>query len=74
MSTSLFKLSRKKFMRAPQLEAKLAIKIIMALVVLYFGSAIVLGGIVIYPAISETALDKDAISVINSFLVPIFIF
>ena len=74
MSTSLFKLSRKKFMRAPQLEAKLAIKIIMALVVLYFGSAILIGGIVIYPAISETALDKDAISVINSVLVLIFIF
>ena len=74
MSTSLFKLSRKKFMRAPQLEAKLAIKIIMGLVVLYFGGVLLAAGIIIYPVISKTVPDEDAISVINSFLVLIFIF
>ena len=74
MSTSLFKLSRLKFMRAPQLDAKLAIKIIMGLVILYFGGALLMGGIAVYPILSDSVPEKDAISVINSILIIICYF
>ena len=73
MPTSLFQLSRKKFMRAPQLEAKLAIKILMGFVVLYFGGSLLFAGIAVYPFLSDQLPERDAISVINSVLVLIFI-
>ena len=73
MPTSLFQLSRKKFMRAPQLEAKLAIKILMGFVVLYFGGSLLFTGIAVYPILSDQFPERDAISVINSVLVLIFI-
>ena len=73
MPTSLFQLSRKKFMRAPQLEAKLAIKILMGFVVLYFGGSLLFAGIAVYPILSDQFPERDAISVINSVLVLIFI-
>jgi len=73
MPTSLFQLSRKKFMRAPQLEAKLAIKILMGFVVLYFGGSLLFVGIAVYPFLSDLLPERDAISVINSVLVLIFI-
>ena len=73
MPTSLFQLSRKKFMRAPQLEAKLAIKILMGFVVLYFGGSLLFAGIAVYPILSDLLPERDAISVINSVLVLIFI-
>jgi len=73
MPISLFQLSRKKFMRAPQLEAKLAIKILMGFVVLYFGGSLLFAGIAVYPFLSDLLPERDAISVINSVLVLIFI-
>ena len=73
MPTSLFQLSRKKFMRAPQLEAKLPIKILMGFVVLYFGGSLLFAGIAVYPILSDQFPERDAISVINSVLVLIFI-
>ena len=74
MSSSLFQLGFKKFLRAPQMEAKLSIKILMGLLFLYFGGSILFGGIVIYPALSKKFPQQDAISIINSILVLIFIF
>ena len=61
-------------MRAPQLDAKLAIKIIMGLVILYFGGALLMGGIAVYPILSDSVPEKDAVSVINSILIIILIF
>ena len=74
MSTSLFQLSRKKFMRAPQLEAKLAIKLLMSFIVVYFGGSLLFAGIVAYPILSDQFPERDPISIINSVLVLIFIF
>ena len=74
MPTSLFQLSRKKFLRAPQLEAKLAIKILMGFVILYFGGSLLFLGIVVYPILSDQFPERDPISIINSVLVLIFIF
>ena len=74
MSSSLFQLGRKKFLRAPQLEAKFTIKILMGLVILYFAGSFLFAGVVIYPALSKKFLEQDAISIINSVLVLIFTF
>ena len=74
MKTTFFHISRKKFLRAPQLEAKLAIKILMGFVVLYFGGSLLLGGIVIYPALEKQFPEEDPISIINSILILIIIF
>ena len=74
MSSSLFNLGLKKFLRAPQLEAKLAIKVLMGLLFLYFAGSFLFGGIVIYPALSKKFPEQDAISIINSTLALIFIF
>ncbi|MDB9836838.1 DUF5687 family protein [Flavobacteriaceae bacterium] len=73
MPTSLFQLSRKKFLRAPQLEAKLAIKLLMGFIVLYFGGSLLVAGIAVYPILSDQFPERDPISVINSVLVLIFI-
>lgn len=74
MLTSLFQISYKKFMRAPQLEAKLAIKILMGFVVLYFAGTLLLGGIAVYPLLGDQFPDRDPINIINSILIAIFIF
>jgi len=73
MPTSLFQLSRKKFLRAPQLEAKLAIKLLMGFIVLYFGGSLLFAGIAVYPILSDQFPERDPISIINSVLVLIFI-
>ena len=73
MPISLFQLSHKKFMRAPQLEAKLAIKLLMGFIVLYFGGSLLFAGIAVYPILSDQFPERDPISVINSVLVLIFI-
>lgn len=73
MTTSLFQLSHKKLMRAPQLEAKLAIKLLMGFIVLYFGGSLLFAGIAVYPILSDQFPERDPISVINSVLVLIFI-
>ena len=73
MPISLFQLSHKKFVRAHQLEAKLTIKILMGFIVLYFGGSLLFAGIAIYPILSDQFPERDAISVINSVLVLIFI-
>lgn len=74
MSSSLFQLGLKKFLRAPQMEAKFTIKIVMALLLLYFAGSLLFGGIVIYPVLSKKFPEQDAISIINSILILIFIF
>ena len=74
MSSSLFQLGLKKFLRAPQMEAKFTIKIVIALLLLYFAGSLLFGGIVIYPALSKKFPEQDAISIINSILILIFIF
>ena len=74
MPTSLFQLSRKKFIRAPQLEAKLGIKLLMSFIVLYFGGSLLFAGIVAYPILSDQFPERDPISIINSVLLLIFIF
>ena len=73
MPISLFQLSHKKFMRAPQLEAKLAIKLLMGFIVLYFGGSLLFAGIAVYPILSDQFPERDPISIINSVLVLIFI-
>ena len=73
MTTSLFQLSHKKLMRAPQLEAKLAIKLLMGFIVLYFGGSLLFAGIAVYPILSDQFPERDPISVINSVLALIFI-
>ena len=73
MPTYLLQLSHKKFMRAPQLEAKLAIKLLMGFVVLYFVGFLLFAGIAVYPILSDQFPERDPISIINSVLVLIFI-
>ena len=60
-------------MRAPQLEAKLAIKFLMGFVVLYFVGFLLFAGIAVYPILSDQFPERDPISIINSVLVLIFI-
>ena len=71
---NLFSLQFKESFRAPQWEAKLSIKIVMALVMLYFIGAFVLGASVIYPGLNKNVLTKEPLEVFNSVLVYLFFF
>ena len=61
-------LSRKKFFRAPQWEFKLAIRILLGLVVLYFLVAFLFLGIGGYFLLKKQNPETDPIFLINSFL------
>ena len=71
---NLFSLQWKETFRAPQWEAKLSIKIIMALVMIYFIGAFVLGASVIYPILFKEVLDREPVEVFNGILLYIFFF
>ncbi len=74
MPISLFQLSHKKFMRSSQFETKIAIKILMSMVIIYFAGSLLLGGIMIYPALADKFPQEDTISIINNILIYIFVF
>ena len=61
-------LSRKKFFRAPQWEFKLAIRILLGFVVLYFLVAFLFLGIGGYFLLKKQNPETDPIFLINSFL------
>ena len=71
---NLFLLHWKETFRAPQWEAKLSIKIVMALVMLYFIGAFVFGASVIYPILNKEVLDREPVEVFNGIVLYIFFF
>ena len=71
---NLFTLQRKETFRAPQWEAKMSIKIVMALITLYFLVAFVLGASFIYPGLNKAVLNKEPVEVFNSVLLYFFFF
>ncbi len=71
---NLFSLQWKETFRAPQWEAKLSIKIIMALVMLYFIGAFVFGASMAYPILNKKILDREPLEVFNGILLYIFFF
>ena len=71
---NLFSLQLKETFRAPQWEAKLSIKIIMALVMIYFLGAFVFGASMAYPILYKKVLDREPVEVFNGVLLYIFFF
>ena len=71
---NLFSLQWKETFRAPQWEAKLSIKIIMALVMIYFLGAFVFGASMAYPILYKEVLDREPVEVFNGILLYIFFF
>lgn len=71
---NLFSLQWKETFRAPQWEAKLSIKIIMALVMIYFLGAFVFGASMTYPILYNKVLDREPVEVFNGILLYIFFF
>ena len=65
---NLFSLQWKETFRAPQWEAKLSIKIIMALVMIYFLGAFVFGASMAYPILYKEVLDREPVEVFNGIL------
>ena len=71
---NLFSLQWKETFRAPQWEAKISIKIIIALVSLYFLGAFVFGASMTYPILNKEILDREPVEVFNGILLYIFFF
>ena len=71
---NLFSLQWKETFRAPQWEAKVSIKIIMALVSLYFFGAFVFGASMVYPILNKKVFDREPVEVFNGILLYIFFF
>lgn len=69
---NLFALKWRETFRAPQWDAKLSIKIIMGLVILYFLGAFLFLSSVLYPILFDTVLDREPLEVFNSVLLYIF--
>ena len=69
---NLFSLKWKETFRAPQWEAKLSVKVIIALLMLYFIGAFVFLSSVIYPILFNEVLDREPLEVFNSFLLYVF--
>jgi hypothetical protein len=67
LSDSFF-LSKKKFFRAPQWELKLAVRILIGFLVLYFLAAFLLLGVGLFFIVKENDPNQDPIFAINSFL------
>ena len=67
-----FKLSKKKFFRAPQWELKLAIRILIGFLVLYFLAAFLFLGIGIYFIVQKTVPDQNPVFFVNEFLIYYF--
>jgi len=66
------KLSKKKFFRAPQWELKLAIRILIGIVVLYFLAAFLFLGVGIYFIAQKSAPEQNPVFLINQFLIYYF--
>ena len=71
---NLFSLQWKETFRAPQWEAKLSIKIIMALVMIYFLGAFVFGASMAYPILYKKVLDREPIEVFNGDFIVYLLF
>ena len=69
---NLFSLKWKETFRAPQWEAKLSVKVIIALLMLYFIGAFVFFSSVIYPILFKEVLDREPLEVFNSVLLYVF--
>ncbi len=63
-----FRLSKKKFFRAPQWELKLAVRIFIGFIALYFLASFLFLGIGAYFIAQKKAPDQDPVFFINSFL------
>jgi len=63
-----FRLSKKKFFRAPQWELKLAVKILLGFIALYFIASFLLLGISAYFIAQKIAPNEAPVFFINSFL------
>jgi len=75
MSISLkqsISLSKKKFFRAPQWELKLAARIFIGFIVLYFLVVFLALGIGLFFIIREASPDQDPISVVNLWIIYFF--
>src|SRR5210317_1853093 len=66
------KLSKKKFFRAPQWELKLAIRILIGFIVLYFFAAFLFLGVGIYFIAQKITPDQNPVFFINQFLIYYF--
>ena len=66
------KLSKKKFFRAPQWELKLAIRILIGFIVLYFLAAFLFLGVGIYFIAQKIAPNQNPVFFINQFLIYYF--
>lgn len=71
---NLFSLQWKETFRAPQWEAKISIKIIIALVMLYFLGAFVFLAGMTYPILNKEILAREPLEVFNGILLYIFFF
>ena len=63
-----FRLSKKKFFRSPQWELKLAVKILLGFIALYFIASFLLLGIRAYSIAQKIAPNEATVFFINSFL------
>jgi fatty acid desaturase len=75
MSISLkqsISLSKKKFFRAPQWELKLAARIFIGFIVLYFLVVFLALGIGLFFIIREASPDQDPVSVVNLWIIYFF--
>ena len=64
-----FRLSKKKFFRAPQWELKLSVRILLGFVALYFLASFLLLGISAYFIAQKIAPNEDPVFFVNGFLV-----
>ena len=71
---NLYSLQWKETFRAPQWEAKLSIKIIMALVTLYFLGAFVFGASMVYPILFKKVLTREPLEVFNGIVLYLLFF
>ncbi len=71
---NLVQLQWKETFRAPQWEAKLSIKIIIVLFMLYLIGAFAFGASMVYPILNKKILDREPLEVFNGILLYIFFF
>ncbi|MGB1449253.1 MAG: DUF5687 family protein [Flavobacteriaceae bacterium] len=71
---NLFLLQWKETFRAPQWEAKLSIKIVIGLVMLYFIGAFIFGASMVYPILNKEILAREPVEVFNGVVLYLFFF
>lgn len=69
---NLFSLKWKESFRSPQWEAKLSVKVVITILMLYFLGAFVFMASVIYPILFNEVLDREPLEVFNSILLYVF--